>query len=245
VAVILLAQRAGIRNVNAYVLIGVALWVAVLQSGIHATLAGVALGLLTPAHSFYSRDRYLATLAELGERYRQALDQGRDDLASAALLQVEAVSRDSESPLDRLEHAIHPWSSYVVIPIFALANAGLVVTSESIQDAAESAVTYGIVVGLLAGKFVGVLLATWLAVRLGIAALPASVTWAQVAGVALIAGIGFTVSLFVTDLAYTDPALIDEARAGVFVASIIAGVAGFLVLRFLVAPSARAVEDVA
>jgi NhaA family Na+:H+ antiporter len=245
IAVILLAQRAGIRNVNVYVLIGIALWIAVLQSGVHATLAGVALGLLTPARSFYSPDRYLATLADLGQRYQQALEEGRHDLASSILLQVEAVSRDTESPLDRLEHAIHPWSSYVVIPVFALANAGLVVTSESIRDAVESSVTYGIIAGLLVGKFVGVLLATWLTVRLGIAVLPAGVTWAQVAGVALIAGIGFTVSLFVTDLAYADPALIDEARAGVFVASIVAGVAGFLFLRFVSAPARTAVDDVA
>jgi NhaA family Na+:H+ antiporter len=236
IAVILLAQRAGIRNVNAYVIMGIALWIAVFQSGVHATLAGVALGLLTPAYSYYSRDQYLATLSDLGRRYEAALAEGRNDLAAPILLQVESVSRDTDSPLDRLEHAIHPWSSYVVIPAFALANAGLVITGESIADALASAVTYGIVLGLLLGKFAGILLATWLAVQLGISSLPRGVTWTQVAGVSLIAGIGFTVSLFVTGLAYDDPALVDEARAGVFVASIMAGAAGFLYLRFLTRP---------
>lgn len=243
VAVILLAQRAGVRNVNAYVIMGVALWITVLQSGVHATLAGVVLGLLTPAYSYYSRDRYMGTLAELGERYDAALREGNDELASSILLQVEAVSRDTESPLDRLEHAVHPWSSYVVIPIFALANAGLVITADSVTAAVESSVTHGIIAGLLAGKVAGVLLATWLTVRLGIAALPQGVTWPQVGGVAILAGIGFTVSLFVTDLAYTDPGLIDEARAGVFVASIVAGVTGFLFLRAVSPPSATR-EDI-
>jgi NhaA family Na+:H+ antiporter len=242
IAVILIAQRAGIRNVNAYVIMGVALWIALLQSGVHATLAGVALGLLTPAYSYYSRDRYLATITQLGERYETAVRDGLHALASSILLQIEAVSRDTESPLERLEHAIHPWSSYLVVPVFAFANAGLVITTDSISDALESSVTHGIVAGLLLGKFVGVMAAAWLAVRLGLTSLPRSVTWLHIAGVAMLAGIGFTVALFVTGLAYDDPTLVDEARAGVFIASIVAGVAGFFFLRFVV-PDLKSTPD--
>ena len=172
-------------------LVGVGVWVATLSSGVHATIAGVALGLVTPA-----RPR----------------------------------GTESVSVGERLEAALHPWTSFAVVPIFALANAGIPLSVDAIGDAAGSAITVGVVAGLVIGKFVGVLGAAWLAVRFGIARLPEGVAWPHLAGMAALAGIGFTVSIFVSGLAFDDVARVDQARVGVLAASVIAAVAGSVLL---------------
>jgi Na+/H+ antiporter NhaA len=141
------------------------------------------------------------------------------------------VLHESVSVAERLEHTLHPWTSYVVIPVFALANAGVVLTSDGIADAATSTVTLGVVLGLVAGKLVGVTAAAWLATRLGVADLPTGVRWGQVVGIAAIAGIGFTVSLFVGALAFDDAVLRDQATIGVLVASALAAAIGTVLLR--------------
>jgi Na+:H+ antiporter, NhaA family len=137
------------------------------------------------------------------------------------------------SPLTRLEHALHPWSSFVVLPVFALANAGIVLDRAAIDAATDSPVTAAVAVALVAGKAVGLTAGTALAVRLGLSHLPAGVRWAHVAGVGLLAGIGFTVSLFITELAYDDPALVDAAKLGVLAGSVTAAVAGTVALRLV------------
>ncbi len=194
VALVFVLQRVGVRSVWPYVIAGVALWVAVFESGVHATVAGVALGLLTPAWPL-----------------------GDDDGA--------------ESPLERLERMLHPWVSFGIVPLFALANAGVALSGDSLSAAAESRVAIGIVLGLVAGKTAGILLATWLAVRTGAGSMPAGARWPQIAGVAMLGGVGFTVSLFVTGLAFDAPALAGDAKLGVFAGSLVAGVLGFTVVR--------------
>ena len=133
--------------------------------------------------------------------------------------------------MERLESTIHPWVSFLVLPVFALANAGIIFTSETVSAAASSSVTLGIAAGLLAGKVVGIVGFTWLAIRLRLATLPAAVNWRHVLGVAALCGMGFTVSLFVSAIAFDDAGLVDQAKIGVFGASLLAGAAGYAILR--------------
>ena len=195
-AAIVVLLLLGFRSKPVYLILALLFWLAVYKSGIHATIAGVVLAALTPA----------------GPR---ASDEGESE---------SAVER--ESSLDRLERLLHPWVSYLIVPVFALANAGLVLSSELVRDASTSHVTLGIAMGLVVGKPVGVVLFSWLALRFAGAKLPDGMTTHQLIGGALLAGIGFTVSLFVTGLAFTSVQLTNDAKAGIFAASLIAGVIG-------------------
>ena len=183
VVAMVVLHRLGVRGVPFYVVAGVLVWFATHESGVHATIAGAVLGLVTPA-------------------------------------------REGQ----RVEEALHPIASYVVVPLFALANAGVVVTADGLADAATSAVTLGVVAGLVLGKLAGVTGGAWLATRLGVATLPDGVRWPQVAGIGAVAGIGFTVSLFVAGLAFDDQALADQAVLGVLAASVVAALVGAAVL---------------
>jgi NhaA family Na+:H+ antiporter len=183
---IVVLLRWHVRWIPLYVVMGIAVWFATFESGVHATIAGVALGLLTPA-----RDSGVA---------------------------------------ERFQHALHPWSSFVVIPIFALANAGLVLTGDAFGNALTSPVALGVAVGLVMGKIVGISLAALAATSLGVARLPEGVSWRHIVGAAAVAGIGFTVSLFIADLAFSDAGLAAEAKIGILAASIVAGVTGALIL---------------
>jgi NhaA family Na+:H+ antiporter len=141
------------------------------------------------------------------------------------------VARESVSPLTRLEEALHPWSSFLVIPIFALANAGVVFRDMDVGEALTSAVALGVSVGLVAGKIIGITFFTWIAIRLGLGVFPRGTGWADIVGLSALAGVGFTVSLFITELAFEDPILTDEAKIGIFLGSFIAGVVGYTLLR--------------
>jgi NhaA family Na+:H+ antiporter len=237
-AAIYVLGRLGVKDVVVYVVAGAAAWLAVHESGVHATIAGVGLGLLTPIEP-YAGKRALEELAsELVDEYRRGLREGTRagaELKNSALRDLEELSRESQSVLDRLEHALHPWTSLVVIPVFALANAGVELSGGAVRDAASSPVALGVALGLMLGKPIGITLASFVAVRVGVAALPEGVRWGEVAAVSLIAGIGFTVSLFVSALAFTDAGLIDEAKIGILAGSAAIGTLGFVVLRGLLA----------
>jgi Na+:H+ antiporter, NhaA family len=179
----------GVTRIVAYVPLGLAVWVAMHESGVHATIAGVALGLLTPT-------------GRVGGR------------------QV----------LETLEHRLHPLSAFVVVPLFALANAGVALGGGVLADAASSRLAWAIVVGLLVGKLLGIAGATLLGIRLGWGRLPDGVPRSQVWGIAAVGGIGFTVSLFIAQLAYDDPTVIDTAKLGVLAGSLVSGVVGLLLL---------------
>jgi Na+:H+ antiporter, NhaA family len=211
------ARRLGVHAIMAYVVLGAGLWLALHESGVHATLAGVVLGLMTPTAPIRSRELIDA-------------DELADVSTVEAARHTAVVARQSVSVVEWLEHLLHPWSSFVIVPLFALANAGVTVTSDALSAAASSPITYGVVLGLVVGKPLGIASFTWLAARFGIGELPPAATWSAVVGVGALAGIGFTVSLFVTGLAFDDPVLQYEAKVGILVASTIAGVLGSLIL---------------
>jgi Na+:H+ antiporter, NhaA family len=196
-ALIVLAQRIGIRSLGVYLVLGLAVWLAVYESGVHATIAGVALGLLTPVRP---------------------------------LRDPAVVSAEATSPLARWEGALHPWSSFVVIPIFALANAGVVFDGASLDAATETRVALAVALGLVIGKTVGITAGVALATRLRLSALPPGVGWAQMVGVGTVAGIGFTVSLFISDLSYADTGVLAAAKMGVLAGSVVAAAAGIAIL---------------
>ncbi len=225
-------NRGGVRAVEVYVALGICFWVAVLKSGIHATVAGVVLAMLTPSKPYYAIGEFEEEIPGLLDRYREAMAAGDHDAAQQLLAQIEMLTQGTESPLDRLEHRLAPWSSYVIVPIFALANAGVALSADMISGALSSPVTIGVVMGLVVGKPIGVLAAAWLAVRLGLAEFPRGVSASHMVGIGLLAGIGFTVSLFVNGLAFDDPALLDEGKVGILAASTFAGVVGFTYLWF-------------
>ena len=238
-------QRAGIRATLAYVGAGALVWLALLESGVHATIAGVALALLTPVRTHYSPRSFAPRAQELVDRIDAHLPDG-DDLAAVDHHTLERVqsllgdlrylAQETISPLDRLEQALVPWTSYVVVPLFALANAGVAIGFADLGALLTEDVTLGVAVGLLVGKAVGVTGAAWVAVRLGLGRLPAGTTWSHMVGVGLLAGIGFTVALFVSALSFPGgSALADQAKVGIFLASLVAGLAGYAWLR-LVAP---------
>jgi len=153
------------------------------------------------------------------------------DESEAALGQLESLVVDSEAPLERLERSVHPISGFLVLPLFALANAGVSLDPETLREAVDSRVTMGTFFGLVIGAPIGILLASWMAVRSGLAVLPTGISWRQIAGVGALAGIGFSVSIFITDLAFSDSPEAAQAKIGVTAAALVASVLGWLLLR--------------
>ncbi|MEO6121753.1 MAG: Na+/H+ antiporter NhaA, partial [Acidimicrobiales bacterium] len=201
-------RLARVRSLAPFVIIGVGVWFAVFESGVHATLAGVVLGLLAPARPETPEGLARDWAADLS-----------DEPTPEDLRTMTTLARSSTSVAERLQHGLHPWTSFLIVPLFALANAGVSVDRSALSDAGRSPVTLGIVAGLVIGKVVGISAFSWLAVRSGLGALPTGVRFAQVVAVAAVAGVGFTVSLFIADLAFVPVALQDEAKIGVLVAS--------------------------
>lgn len=227
-----LAGRAGIRSLAFYVVAAIATWFFLVESGVHATLAGVALGFLTPTAAMYTDKDYQDKASRILER--QVFD-AEAPLAAQRLdsdaLQMSAVARESVSPLNRMEHALLPWSSFVIVPIFALANAGVDFRGVDFGAAITHPVALGVAVGLLVGKTIGISVFSFVAVKLGVAKLPRNTGWSHIVGVAAVAGIGFTVALFVTGLAFEPGELADRAKTGIFLGSITAGLIGMAFLR--------------
>jgi NhaA family Na+:H+ antiporter len=229
---VLLAQRIGVRSYTLYAPLAIMIWFATLESGVHATLAGVALGLLTPARPYYDFDEFNAKGRELmAELINDDDNVSERELADHSLLTISAISRESVSPLARIEDRLGNWSSFVVVPLFALANAGINFQGTSVTDGLFKPVGLGVALGLVVGKIVGVTGFTLAAMRIGTGRLPRGMTARHLLGVATVAGIGFTVSLFIAGLAFTDPDLIESAKVGIFGASIVAALLGWLILR--------------
>ncbi|MCC2335740.1 Na+/H+ antiporter NhaA [Cellulomonas wangsupingiae] len=229
VAAVLVAVLVGLRRrrvwrLAPYVGVGVALWVAVLASGVHATIAGVLVGLLVPTSLPQDRRRQ-----EVAVRARRFLSEGGADRGHAAAV----AGRAAVATGDRLQRALHPWSAYVVVPLFGLANAGVRLDAATLADAFGSRLTVGTAVALVVGNAVGITGAATLALRLGLGDLPGRVRWGHLVGGAVLAGIGFTISLFIAQLAFDDPVLLERAKIGVLAGSLVAAVAGSLLLRWL------------
>ena len=235
VAVVLAAwmKRVDVRSLVPYAVLGVVCWYALHESGVHATLAGVAFGLVCPAWSFYDPKRFPSSARPLVDQVAAAHDDDRleeteHEQEVASLRELDRLVTETVSPLDRIEHSLTPWVSFLIVPLFALANAGV-----ELGGATFGRIALGVSVGLVVGKTVGVFAATWLAVRTGIGLLPSSTTWTHMFGIAICAGIGFTVALFVAGLSFDAAVLNDEAKIGILAGSLVAGIAGWSWLRFV------------
>ncbi len=229
---LVLVNRAGIYRVLPYALTGVILWICLHRSGLHATLAGVVLAMATPTRPPANLRALMAQAesvisAELGRSGERVLKHGPSEPALRAL---DAMHERIESPADKLLRSVEPWSSYGILPLFALANAGLVISPSLFEGHLGVALAVGC--GLVIGKPLGMLAGAAIAVRLGIAAKPEAYSWRQLAGAAALAGIGFTMSLYIAAKAFDDPATFAAAKIGVFLASIVAGVLGVALLRW-------------
>jgi len=234
---IIVARKAGIRAGIFYLPLALLTWFAFLESGVHATVAGVILGLMVPARAYYSDVDFRRRAGWILDRWdRDAASPQAHARLDQDAMELAVIAKESVSPLERWEHALHPWSSFVIIPLFALANAGVRFVGIDIVAAVTSPVALGVSVGLIVGKPVGITLATWLGLKLKLGQLPRHTTFGHVIGLGFLAGIGFTVSLFISELAFRsspDAHLFsDEAKIGIFIGSIVAGVVGYLFLRF-------------
>ena len=224
---VLVMQRMRVRALIPYVVAAAALWVATHESGIHATIAGVALGLVTPAHSFYPRR---ATGDAIAGQLTKIVADPDDEVSEVTMSEVSRLSREAVAPLIRLEHALHPWSAYVVLPVFALANAGVELTLAGLGDALTAPVGLGILLGLVIGAPIGGILLPLGVARLTGATLPGRLDWAAIAAMAPLKGIGFTVAIFISLLAFDDEALQEQATLAILVASLLAGLIGIAAL---------------
>ncbi len=229
------ANLGGVGKPLPYALLGIGLWICFLESGVHATIAGVLLAMTVPASSFINTGVFLERSRGLLDRFEQAGERGGDPVLSneerqGVLHALNRANEDVEPPLQELEHALHPWVVFLIMPLFALANAG-VLLGEDFTSTLLNPVSVGIVAGLLLGKQVGITLFVWLAVKSGISEMPQGVTWLHIYGASWLAGIGFTMSLFISDLAFADSPLLDVAKVGILTASLIAGVVGWSIIR--------------
>jgi NhaA family Na+:H+ antiporter len=235
-----------IRSPAIYILLAIVVWLGVLFSGVHATVAGILIALVVPSRSRIDPEKFL----EVGYAKLEALQKG-PALTKETLItdheRFEATHDLYEAASDlapvsvRLEHSLHPTTAYFILPLFALFNAG-VPLDERIFASLADPVSLGLIFGLVLGKQIGVTLFSWLVVRSGQARLPAGVTWGQLYGVSWLAGVGFTMALFVSELAFINETLIEHAKVGILAASLIAAVLGYLILNQLL-PGGQPLAD--
>jgi NhaA family Na+:H+ antiporter len=248
IAAVILVALIGLNRVRVYeplpyALLGIGLWLAFLESGIHPTIAGVLLAITIPTRSPPDTGSLLAQCISVLDEFespvaRQAINQNRQQAAAQTL---ETVADRMQSPAQRLEHNLHPWTTYVILPIFALANAGVTLQFDL---SLFGPVSLGIILGLVVGKPLGITLLTWLAVRLNLAELPRDVGWTQLISTSILAGIGFTMSLFIASAAFKDATLLAEAKLGILIASVLAGILGS-VLSIVTSPTHKETSHVA
>ena len=241
-ALLLVFNKGGIRKTMPYFIVAVFLWYALLQSGVHATLAGILGALSVPAVPKYNPERFSQHVRDLMHRFDSSHQPGKsimtNDKLRAVVQTLENGVHSVEAPLQRLEHVWHMPVAYLVIPVFALANAGIPLEFTSLGDTLTHPVMLGVSMGLLLGKFIGITGTSWLMLKLGMAAMPRDTRFSQIAGVSLLAGIGFTMSIFVAQLGFEEnPELLLMAKTGILLASLLAGVTGFIWLYLVSRPS--------
>jgi len=229
--ILFVTLKVGISQPILYFLLAVGFWVAILRSGIHATIAGVILGFMVPATAPLSLQQFQEIATQMSRNFRDAMAQGDEQTAQNLLGGFEALLNNTESTAERLTRRLNDWVSFLVLPLFALANAGVTFSSGGWSDLLTSRITWGIVLGLVVGKPLGIIGFAAGGVRTGLAQLPHGVSWRQLTAVGMLAGIGFTVSIFISSLAFDDPIHLMDAKAAVLGASVLAGVMGFLALR--------------
>ena len=231
--VLLAGNLLGIRHSLYYLLIGIAVWACFLFSGVHATIAGVLVAFTIPARTKIDEKEYIDQIRSHAHQFESAIPLHGPLMTSNQhhiIEEIKSISLDAQTPLQKIEHSLHPWVAFVIMPVFALANSGMHIGSDFFT-ALINPVSFGVTTGLVVGKLAGVFGFTWIMVKLGVADLPRLVNWKHIFGVALLAGVGFTMSLFVTNLAFNDQAHIDAAKYGILLASIVSGTAGIVYLR--------------
>jgi NhaA family Na+:H+ antiporter len=237
---LVVANAAGFHRWPVYAVLGLGIWVAVFESGVHATVAGVLVAMAVPARSWINPSEFLVRARKAIADFENAcyiaptiLTNEPQQQATQAL---ERLAEEVETPMSHLQHQLNPWVAYGILPLFAFANAGIPLIN-GLGEALASPVAWGVVIGLVLGKPLGITLFSWLAVRSGVALLPSAISWWHIAGVAFLGGIGFTISLFVAELAFEAGPNADAARIGILIGSLIAGIVGYVVLRTTLPPS--------
>lgn len=231
--ILLGANKFGIRRASFYAIVGfLGVWLSFMFSGIHATIAGVLIALTIPVRTKVTENQYVDEVVKLVDQFEKAKPNDKALLTqeqSQLVSKISALSDDANTPLQKLEHVLHPLVAYFILPLFALANAGIHIEG-NITHMLFHPVSLGIMAGLVIGKFIGITLFSRLMVKLRLAELPGGVTWKHIYGVGLLAGIGFTMSIFISGLAFADEAMVQVAKIGIFAASFISAIAGLLVI---------------
>jgi NhaA family Na+:H+ antiporter len=233
--ILVFLNKLGTKSLIPYTILGIILWVAFLKSGVHATIAGVLLAFTIPASARYNTKRFSDKTRELLNKFDETGEHGENVLTNEGrqtdVMAIEENCKKILTPLQRFEHGLHPWVSYLIIPLFALANAGVTFAGMDVIGAITSPVSLGIIVGLFIGKQVGIFGFSWLAVKLKFSSLPEGVNWKKIYAAGILAGIGFTMSLFIAGLAFADESLIELSKIGVLSGSLISGVLGYILLK--------------
>jgi NhaA family Na+:H+ antiporter len=223
----------GIRSAVFYLIVGIVIWYLFLISGVHATIAGVLVAFMIPARTKINEEEYLAALTQYSHEFETAIPQN-GSLTTAeqhqTIEKIKRLSQDAETPLQKIEYGLHPWVAFVIMPVFALANAGMHIGGDFFTLLGNP-VSLGVSLGLIIGKFAGVFGATWLMVRFKLSELPHRASWKHIIGVAMLAGVGFTMSLFISGLAFDVPEMITEAKYGILLASLVSGILGIAFLK--------------
>ena len=243
-ALLILLNRMGVRHPLPYAVVGIGLWLAFLESGVHPTIAGVLLAMTIPARVQARAEAYVAQCtAALGGLEPSVVEGQESRRQQAAAQTLEVIMERIQSPLQRLERTLNPWVAYLIVPVFALANAGVRLEGDLVA-ALVNPLSLGIIGGLVLGKAVGITVFSWIAVRIGIADLPFGVTWLQLFSTSWLAGIGFTMSLFIASSAFDQPALLALAKMDILVASVIAAAIGFVLIT-VTSPSSEGASKLA
>ncbi|UCG77624.1 MAG: Na+/H+ antiporter NhaA [Nitrospirota bacterium] len=232
-----IANYMWVRKALIYSILGILLWLSILASGVHATVAGIIVAMFIPARARYDTDGFIENVSRCMEEYQCPPDGCGDTVMLNrrhlnAAQAIEMACHNYETPLQRLEHALHPWVAFLIIPLFALANVGVTLSGLNAGDMLFSPLALGITLGLVIGKPVGITLFAYITVRLGIAQLADDINWCHIVGAGILGGIGFTMSLFVSSLSFADPQILDSAKIAILTGSIISGITGLLILRF-------------
>jgi NhaA family Na+:H+ antiporter len=228
-------NKLGTKSLIPYTILGIILWIAFLKSGVHATIAGILLAFTIPATARYNTKQFSDKTRGLLNKFDESGEHGENVLSNEGRqTNVMAIEKNCEkilTPLQRFEHGLHPWVSYLIIPLFALANAGVTFAGMDVIGAITSPVSLGIIVGLFVGKQLGIFGFSWIAVKLKLGSLPEGVNWTKINAAGILAGIGFTMSLFIAGLAFTDESLIELSKIGVLCGSLLSGIIGYLLLK--------------
>jgi len=228
-----IVNRLDVRNLIVYTILGIALWVAFLKSGVHATVAGVLLAFFIPAKPKIERHKFYDKTKKLLDELSNSKDVDnilKDEERLEIVFEIEKNCEKVLTPLQRLEHSLHPWVTYLIIPVFALANAG-VALSEISTDNLFNPISIGIFLGLFIGKQLGIFLFSYFAIKLKLASMLENVNYTKLYGAGILCGIGFTMSLFIANLAFETNELLDIAKIGILSASLISGIVGFVVTK--------------